>query len=407
MPPPLKRVLFLNRSYYPDAEATGQLLTQLCEDLAPDFNITVIAGQPNQNPQNIPFRRTGKELHNGVEIRRVYNTRFRKSSFLGRAVNYLSFLAFATFAALIARRPDVIIVESDPPLLCLLGRVLRWRFRCKSIVYLQDIYPHLAVALGKLPDNRVTKLLEHRFAAAYRRADRVVVLSADMRDVVIEAGVPAESIVVIPNWIDATKIQPTKTNNPFRVELDIDDKFVVMYSGNLGLCQGLDNILDAAEHLSSRADIVFLLVGDGAARKELEASVAQRKLTNVTFVNYQPLSRLGESLSAADLHLVPVDGRVYRYLMPSKLYGVLASATPVLTVAPPQSELAQLVTQEKVGANVIPDQPIQLADQITTFADSADLTNYSNRARSLAISTFDRPVVTNQFRNLLNEVLAS
>ncbi len=398
--------MFINRSYYPDVEATGQLLTQLCEDLAEEFEISVIAGQPNRNLQQTSFRRWGSDFHNGVEIRRVWHTTFRKSSFVGRAINYISFLVSAAFASLTAKRPDVVVVESDPPMLCLLGGWIKWRFRCKSVVYLQDIYPQLAVALGKLPDNWITKLLERRFAAAYRTANRVVVLSDDMRDVVLEADVPPDSIDVIPNWVDVAKIGPAKRNNAFRTELGLNHKFVVMYSGNLGQCQGLHNILQAAEQLKNREDIVFLLVGDGAAKKHLLEQAERCELSNIRFVDYQPFERLGESLSAADIHLVPVDARVSRYLMPSKLYGALASATPILTVAPEDSELAKLTTREQVGANVEPDQPKKLAEKIAWFFDRRDdFDGVGERARALAVESFDRPVGVDRFRQMIRQIL--
>ncbi len=401
-----KRILFLNRSYYPDAEATGQLLTQLCEDLTSEFRVSVIAGQPNQNPQQMAFRRHGLVQHNGVSIRRVWHTRFSKASFIGRAANLLSYLVMASVVALTTERPDVVVVESDPPLLCLLGAWLKRRYRCKSVVYLQDIYPHLAIAIGKLPDNWWTQLLERRFSAAYRFADRVVVLSEDMRNVVLDADVPPDSVDVIPNWFDASQIKPHKTNNAFRAELGLDDKFIVMYSGNLGLCQGLDNILAAAEQLQLRKDMVFLIIGDGAAKRQLMDAARERSLSNVQFIDYQPLARLGVSLSAADLHLVPVDRRVSRYLMPSKLYGALASGTPVVTVAPESSELAQLVRDERVGMNVEPDQPEELAETLVWFAEwCGDLEDYGKRARNLAMKSFDRPVSVDRFRRMLRQVI--
>src|SRR5262245_55528896 len=114
-------VLFLNRSYWHDAEATGQLLTELCEDLVPRFAVRVIAGQPNQNPENQEFCRSGEQVRNGVTIRRVFHSRFSKSSFVGRAANMISFQLFAMFAACFAAKPDLVVVETDPPLLCLIG----------------------------------------------------------------------------------------------------------------------------------------------------------------------------------------------------------------------------------------------------------------------------------------------
>jgi len=314
-------LLFLNRSYYPDAEATGQLLTELCEDLASDFDVTVIAGQPNQNPLAAPFRRYGREVHRGVTIHR---------------------------------------------------------------------------------DGWFTRWLRRAFVAAYRRADRVVVLSDDMRRVLLEADLEEDRIATIPNWVDTRRVAPHKSANAFRQELGVADKFVVMYSGNLGLCQDLDTVLRAAAQLRDHKQIVFLLVGDGAHKPRLLRMAAELCLQNVRFVDYQPQSRLAESLSAADVHLVPVDARVSRYLMPSKLYGILASGTPLIAATPHDSELARLVEEQRVGAVVEPGDPQALAERILWFVEwSDDLAGYGRRARDLAVHRFDRRHSVDRFRHLL------
>ncbi len=402
----MERVLFINRSYYPDAEATGQLLTELCEDLSSGFHVSVIAGQPNQNPQNISYQRRGIEEHNNVAVRRVWNTRFSKTSFVGRMINLLSYTVTATLAGLTAKRPSVVVVETDPPFLCLLGFLLKLRFRCKLVIYLQDIHPQLGIALGKLREGWRTRLLQKLFAMTYCRADRVVVLGEDMREVIADLGVKPDAIEVIPNWIDTEKISPQKTRNTFRSKHDLVDKFVVMYSGNHGLCQDLENVLLAAEHLRGRNEIAFVFVGDGASKKRLVEMAQQRKLQNVHFVDYQPASELASSLSAADLHLIPVDRRAYRYLMPSKLYGALASGTPVVVVAPPESELARLAVRQRVGMNVRPERPRELAEIICHSAAGEDrCLGLGERARQLAIAKYSRPANTVRFQHMLRQVV--
>ncbi len=431
MPP---RIVFLNRSYWPDAEATGQLLTELCEDLAAEEqetggrrqetgdgrqqaplspvpcplspDIAVLCGQPNANPMKATYRRWGREVRNGVTIHRVWHTRFPKSFLPGRAVNYVSFLLAALWTAWWTRRPDVVVVETDPPLLSLIGGLLqRWR-GAKLIVYLQDIHPDIAVALRKLRDSWMTRLVRRRLFAVYRRADRVVVLSGDMRQHVIAGGVRPDRVVVIPNWIDTASVHPVKQNNAFRQRHELNGQFVVMYSGNLGLCQRLEDVIAAAECLRRRADIVFLLVGGGALQRPLEARAAELGLGNVRFLPYEPKPRLAESLSAADIHLVPLDPDVAACLMPSKLYGVLASGTPLLAVAPESSELAELTRTHAVGLVAPPGDPSALAQAIERLADHPDdLPEMGQRARQLAERQYDRKTVTARFADLLKDVL--
>jgi glycosyltransferase involved in cell wall biosynthesis len=400
------RVLFLNRSYWPDAEATGQLLTELCEDLTPSFDVTVIAGQPNENPTNACYRRHGTEVHNGVRVRRVLHTRFSKRFLPGRLMNYLSFLIGALWAAIWTRRPDIVVVETDPPLLCLIGWFLQRVRGARLICYLHDIHPDIGIALGRLRDRWPLRRLRQLLFHVYRGADRVIVLSRDMRDRIARSGVNPERIVCIPNWIDTSVVRPVKQGNAFRRQNGVDGQFVVMYSGNLGLCQRLEDVIAAAACLHERSDILFLLVGGGSLKRQLEDQVARLGLTNVRFLPYQPKAELARSLSAADVHLVPLDERIASCLMPSKLYGVLASATPLVAVAPEGCELTELTLEHGVGVLAPPGQPEALAEVIEKLADHAwDLPEMGKRARRLAESHYDRRQVTPRFHALLRAAL--
>lgn len=399
------KVLFLNRSYWPDAEATGQLLTELCEDLAGSFEITVLAGQPNHNPEQSAYRPRGLERRAGVTIRRVWNTRLPKSSLWGKAINLLTYLIGASWAALRLPRPEVVVVETDPPLLCLLGAVLRQWHGARLVVYLQDIYPDVAVALGKLSDGRLSRWLRKLLFGVYARADRVVVLSREMRNLLVASGVPESRLVVIPNWVDTRQVFPVKRDNPFRARHGLDDQFVVMYSGNMGLSQRLDDLLVAAELLRRRDDVRFLFVGDGASRRRLEESARQARLANVTFLPYQPKTELAASLSAADVQVISVDPRVTQFLMPSKLYGILASGTPVIVVAPEDCELSSVVRASQVGRVVPPGQPEALAEAIEWCAThTAELRAMGERGWRLAQAEYDRCKQTASFGELLMKV---
>lgn len=397
------RVLLLNRSYWPDAEATGQLLTELCEDLAEGLDVSVICGQPNHNPDNAPFRRWGKQVRNQVTIRRVPHTMFHKRwRRRWRALNMLTFMFWATVAALLTRRPDVVVVETDPPLLCLLGRFLqRWR-GCRLVVYVQDIYPDVAQAIGQLPHWFPYQMVRRIFYQIYRHADLVVVLSQDMQRFLVESGVPPERIAVVPNWVDTRAVYPVKFANSFRREQGLNDRFVVMYSGNMGLSQNLMQLLDAADLLRDRGDIVFALIGDGASREDLEQRAAELNLRNVRFFDYQPKDLLSQSLSAADVHVVLLEPALSALLMPSKIYGVLASGTPAIVLADPNSELARLIEGEDVGLVVRPGDAQRLASQICFCAENTSLMRKLGiRARALAIERFDRILCTGQLYQLL------
>ena len=400
------RVLFLNRSYWPDGEATGQLLTELTEDLAARFDITVVAGLPNTNPSGEAHRLLRSETRHGVRILRVPHTRLPKGWLPGRAINFVTFLIAAFFRATFCRRQDIIVAETDPFLLAYLGWALRLRHRARLIVYLQDIHPDVGVAIGRLRETALTKMLRSSLNAVYRSADRVVVLSRDMSQTLQSTGVAETSLVSIPNWIDTATVRPSEGRNRFRATCGAgDDTFLVMYSGNLGLTQQLDSVLNAAEALRFRNDVLFVFVGGGSAEAGLREAASQRNLTNVKFFPYQPKASLGESLSAADLHLITVHPAALAYLMPSKFYGILAAARPVLAAVPRETELADIIESNRLGYIVPSGNSDAMAAAIMLAAnDRQETREMGLRGRQLAESNFDRKRVTAQFGNLVSEV---
>jgi colanic acid biosynthesis glycosyl transferase WcaI len=223
----------------------------------------------------------------------------------------------------------------------------------------------------------------------------------------LEHGVCKSRLETVPNWVDTAKIVPVKRQNGFRTGLGIDDKFVVMYSGNMGLSQPLDFVLDAAAALGDCPEIEFLLVGDGVARRRLQEIAQQKRLPNVRFLPYQPREELARSLSAADLHLVTVDPRVYRLLMPCKMYAILASGTPLVAIAPPESELSRTVVEQGVGLAAVPGDASELAEVVRwALAHRGELEPMGQRARQLAVTMFDRRTATGRFCSLLARVLA-
>ncbi|MCC6493815.1 MAG: glycosyltransferase family 4 protein [Pirellulales bacterium] len=401
------RILFVNRSYWPDVEATGQLLTELCEDLAGDFDVHVLCGQPQKAAVGIELARGSSGNRNGVTIHRVRHTRFDKASFFGRLANMLTFQAACCGKAFSVPRPDVVVTETDPPLLCLLGGLLQRLRRARLVCYLQDIYPDVAVALGKMKPGLITRGLRRAFFAVYRTSDAVIVLSEDMRRLIADGGVPAARLHVLRNWVDTAAIYPVKQDNGFRFEHGLADKFVVMYSGNLGLSQRLEQVLEAAEQLRQRDDMVFALVGDGADRRRLERLAAEKDLRNVRFFDYQAKLRLAESLSAADVHLVALRPEVKQLLMPSKLYGVLASGTPAIVLAEADCELARTVVEHDLGCVVASEDPAALAAAISAACKSrAALARQGAGARAFAEANCGRGASVVAMRELLAKLAA-
>ncbi len=388
-------------------EATGQLLTELCEGLAEDFQVEVLAGQPNSVNPLAPANWRQLDTYGGVRIQRLRHTRFPKRRIWARLINYFTFSLAVCRTLQHWSPPDVVVFETDPFLLALEAHRLQQRTGCRLVGYLQDIHPDVGIAIGKIRNRYAVRRLRAALFNVYRKCDRVVVLSEDMRQLLAEGGVCPGRIVVIPNWADTQKIIPTDTPNRFRVRHGLTDKFLVMYSGNLGLTQRLSDFVAAAALLTDHPRIHFAFVGRGSLEAELRAEVAARGLSNISFFDYQPREELSDSLSAADLHLVPLAAELAKCLMPSKLYGILAAGRPCLTNAPAGSELQRIVSEKQVGFAVPSGSVEQLAAAILRAAADPGLLREMNlRARQLAETEYSRAQSTAKFRRLLTEVLA-
>jgi colanic acid biosynthesis glycosyl transferase WcaI len=394
-------VLFINRSYFPDVEATGQLLAELCDDLSAQHEITVIAGTPNFVA---PAKWSGliqREQQGRVTVLRVRSFRFNKVRMIGRILGLLSYLLLAFWAALRVRRPDVIVVETDPPLLGVAGALLKRWHRCRMLFYLQDLFPEVGLILGKLKPGLLATILRRATQIGLNSAERIVVLGEDMRRRVLQRGIDPAKVRIVPNWADTSAVRPPAGENPMKAAWGVQDRFVVMYSGNLGLSQGLDHVLTAASMLRDRP-VLFLFVGEGAAKNRLIARVAEEKLENVRFLPYQPKERLGESLTAADVHLIPLQRGLAGYIVPSKLYGILAAGKPYIAAVDEESEVATITAQGQTGVRIEPDSPTELAASVRWCLENRSaLAEMGLRGRDLAVKYFDRKNSSSLFADAL------
>ncbi|KAA5543809.1 glycosyltransferase family 4 protein [Roseiconus nitratireducens] len=419
---PRRQILFLNRSYWPDIEATGQLLTDLCRGLTGRFDVHVVCGQPNSPERNCHYRKQGTSVHDGVTIHRLRHQQFRKKNPFGRILNLVSFYhAAQRYLARTRLSPALVISETDPFLLPLAGAKYSRQIGAKHCVYLQDIYPDVAEAVGKLKLPLIASRLRPKLQQAYRDADRIIVLGRCMRQRLVRAPweLPEDKIETIPNWADCETVRPVDpASNAFRRRLGLEDAFVVMHSGNMGLTQRLDVLIDAAADPQWPQQARLLLVGNGASRDRLIRQAERLRLlgNRIQFLDYQPRSALAESLSAADVHVVSMHQRITGCLCPSKLYGILAAGRPVIAVADPETDLWQTIDEGDLGWCVPPGSPGAIAqavarasketraESLATFAPA--LLDRQRRARDQALCYFDRPVVVQKFEQVLCSILS-
>ena len=298
------RVVFFNRSYYPDFGATGQLLTELCEDLVGrfGFEVTVVAGMPLAAEEPIaplhwyaPVRR---EERNGVRILRAWGTSLPNRKITGRVSNYLSYFSSAAVASLRIGRPDVVVSLTDPPIVALTAIACARATGARFVFLCQDVFPEVARLLENFQNSRVEALLSRIGRFTVRSADRIVALGDTMKRRLVETkNADPRRIAVIHNWADADAIRPARKDNAFARANGLVGKFVVMHSGNVGLSQDVDGLLDVAERVRDLPDVVIAIVGEGSRKQFLQEEAARRRLPGIRFFPYTPKAGLIDSFA--------------------------------------------------------------------------------------------------------------
>ncbi len=396
---------FFNRSYWPDQAATGQLLTELAEDLVSRYGcgVSVVAGRALHGSRDArgSLQLVKTEMQAGVRILRANGTAFDRRRFSGRAANYLTYFASAMAATARIGPQDVVISLTDPPILGLAALRGARRAGARFVFLCEDIFPEVASLLEDFHNPAVNRMLDRINRYLLREADAVVALGDRMkRRLVEEKGADPSRVHVIHNWADCQAITPGPKNNAFARANGLDDRFVVMHSGNVGLSQNLDLLIEAAARLQSRDRLVIAVVGDGARRQTLQDRAVHRGLANLRFFPYQPKELLHESFAAADVFLVSLKPGLEGYIVPSKLYGILASGRPFIAAVDPSCEAATIAKEHQCGVVAAPGDVDALVGAIASLYDDPAAARTMGENARRAAERYDRRNAVQSYHEL-------
>jgi colanic acid biosynthesis glycosyl transferase WcaI len=403
---PSGKVIFVNRFFHPDHSATAQLLSDLAFDLAARGEAVIIVTSRLQY-DDPTARLACFETLNGLEVWRVATSGFGRVNMAGRAVDVASFYVTAFFMLLrVARRGDVIVAKTDPPLFSIVASMAAALKGATLVNWMQDVYPEVASALGvRAFAGALGRLLTALRNRSLRAARINVVLGERMAEHLRAAQVPAERIAIVPNWSDETAIIPVPhAANILRAKWELDGKYVVGYSGNLGRAHEYETMLGAARALRDQTAVVFLMIGGGHYTRALKATAEAEGLTNILFKPYQPLSALSASLSAADIHWLSLKPELEGLIVPSKAYGIMAAGRPILAVTDADGEIARLVRDHGCGVHVAPGDSHGFAEAVRALAnDSARAASLGAAARAASEQVYSRENALSKWRAILKD----
>jgi colanic acid biosynthesis glycosyl transferase WcaI len=411
-------LLVLCPHFAPDLAPTGEVMTQITEQLAArGHRIHIVTSVPWYRHTAIePEWRGGLPVrHEDTDwgrITRVHPFPTDKRNIPARALAYAGFTALSGLAGLGSRsRPDAVLAMSPPLTLGAAGWAVAKAHRVPFVFNIQDVFPDVAVELGAITRPQAIAAFSLLERETYLRADAVTVLSEDLRENVVAkiagrgpAGSP-DKVHVIPNFIDTDWIRPGPKENSYRREFGLEGKTVVMYAGNVGLSQSLELVLAAATHLAHDPQVVFVVNGGGSARPGLERQADG--LPNVRFVDMQPKHRLPEVAAAADIHVVPLRTGLARSSVPSKLYTILAAGRPVVASVDRGTEVARTVDEAGAGLAVPPDDPEAFTKAVSRLVQAPDEAAAMGASGRRFVETWASPAaVAEQYDHLFTSLIA-
>lgn len=405
-----KNLLIYAHYYYPDVASTGQILTELAEGLNDTFHTTVICTVPSYTGKISRYYRKHKYYYeniNGVDVLRIRVPEFRKSFALSRIFNILSYFFSAIFATLRVGHQDYVFTISQPPVLGgLLGVIGKHIKKAKLIYNIQDFNPEQVMAVDFTHNKLILNTMMMLDKYSCRQASKVIIVGRDMIETLQKRFKKMVPYAHINNWINEEEIYPLPQNEAkvceFKRKYGLEDKFVIMYSGNIGLYYDLANILKTIEKFKDEERVVFAFIGEGSVLEELRTYKEANQLSNVVFIPYQPKSDLIYSLNAGDVHFVVNAKGIKGVSVPSKLYGVMAVGKPVLGIMDEGAEARLIVEEAECGISVEPGdyEAIEaLIGKYIKLQGSEKLAEMGARGREYLIRNLTRKVSVEKYRD--------
>lgn len=408
------RILIYSYNYHPEPIGIAPLMTELAEGLVQrGHEVRVVTGMPNYPQRRIYDEYKGKlyvtEEKNGVTIQRSFVWVKPKPGLLDRILLDGSFVLTSFLQAMRGWRPDVILLTVPPLPVSVPAALLSWIRRCPVVLNLQDILPDAAVHVGLLKSKTMIRVFSALEKFAYRTATKISVITEGFVDNLTAKGVDPDKMVCIPNWVDVNFIRPLpKANNPFRVAHQLENKFVVLYSGNIALTQGLETVVEAATRLRHIPEIAVVIVGEEKALQGLRNYCKARGADNVLLLPFAPREKLPEMLAAADIGLIVQKSNVISFNMPSKTQVLLASGRPIIASVPDTGTAARAVHQSGGGVVVEPESPDALAAAILELhADQTKAEMLGQKGRQYAVERYAFEQALNQYEALFRTVVAN
>jgi glycosyltransferase involved in cell wall biosynthesis len=398
------KILLIHRWFWPDSPPYASMLRSIGAHLAADgHEVTVLTAQPSYTKATAERKMPRHQELDGFHVKRVRLLPESKRNYAVRALNMLFFMCAIASHILFRRknnRYDLAMASTMPPVLVAAAARKCVHLRGGKFFYhMMDIYPEIALTSGMAKKGFLTNSLARIDRNNCAKAERVIVLSSDMRDAVVARGIPTTNVEVLNNFqlqsFDGEGCMPEGLEKP-------EGSFRILFAGNLGRFQGLETMLEAMALLEDLPAVRFDLLGDGVGREGLEKLAGSRLDRSIFFHGYHPIENTMHVIKTCDLGLIALNPDIYRHAYPSKTMTYLGVGAPILLVIEAESELAQMVARERIGYHVAQNNPEALAAVIRqAYIERAELDGMRMRSKALAERSFTAEAVLPRWSELV------
>lgn len=391
----------VSQLFYPEETSTAYIMTKIAEMLGENSNVNVICGSSNYHSKNL---NTQKDLKKEINVIKINTPSLNKNNIFLRILLFFYFTFSVFFKILFkVKKNDTLIIVTNPPTLLVATAFLKRHINFKLIIILQDIFPENAAISGIINKKSVVyKFSLWAMNFAYRKADKLIACGTDMAQHFISKGIEKSNIYVIPNWADQELIDtnPNINRNKY-FNLDLTDKVVLAFAGNIGRVQGLENFLKIFK-MTNNKKLVLLIIGDGANKKKLEDYVKENRIVNVHFFSSKPREQQLQFLNCSDVGLVTLCEGMIGLGVPSKVYNIMSASKPVLYIGDKNSEIDNYIKLNEIGWSFKWDEEKRLIEFLNKIEITDNLKSLGLNARNFVVNNFTEKNVLNQYKNILN-----
>jgi len=391
----------VSQMFYPDIASTAKVLSDLFFHIDKSYKINVLCQNRSYVLPEVSY---DNETHlKNLFIKRIKVKKINKNNIIQRAFNFIEL--YPKFKKELKKsKDDVFFCVSNPPFLPYLTIKHAKKINKKSVFLLHDLHPDALIKLGKLKKtNLISKLIYYMNSYAFKNSDKIVVLGRDVKNYLLENyGVSEEKIEIITNWGKNNTLLPE--NNDFRKTHNLLNKFVIMYTGNLGEFAEFDTLLNTAKIMNNDDDIKFVIIGDGRKKRDIEKTINEMQLNNVILLGYQPEDEYYTILNSADALFVSLRKELRGISVPSKTYTYLSVGKPIIAVVPKESEIELSIKEDKYGIYNEYDS-YKLKEQITELYKNKDkYKELCENAKTAFSKKYDLKLIVKKYEKLFKEL---